>query len=193
MAASLSRGAHPTRPHHYSRPLKPLKNLYRVIPLLCLLGCGATAASPANTAAPATIAPVAPQVSKVATAPPVAAAPKPTRKPLPNDGTLLTHDEIQTIVRHHFNDMVHCYEDALAHNPNTPGGLVNIVLVIAGNGSVLSADPQPLPKRPKPNSAKILTDPQVRSCIARAFQRIQFPPTNRGMMNMIYPVELSVE
>ena len=181
----------------------PLTIPYRELPLILLLGCSSGAAAPAPTSPTrptSDAAAVAPEEAAPPAAPTASAEPAP--EPLPNDGTLLSHSKIQTIVRGRFADIAGCYEDALARDPNIGGGLINVMLVIEGNGSVLTASAQTPPKpvkrpkwqrRPAQKSAPMLTDAGVRKCVEQAFRRIQFPPTNRGIMNMIYPVELSVE
>ncbi len=152
----------------------------------------ATSGPPAGTAngsgTSAATSPAAATVSPAVYIPP----PAPT-SPLPNDGRRLTHDKIRSIARESFDNMSRCYSDALARDPQTQGGRINVVLAIADDGAVLTANAQSVEKRRPQGGQKMVTDPQVRSCVENHFKSLRFPPTNRGIMNMIYPVDFSIE
>ncbi len=162
-----------------------------------------TAVTPAPTATtanangpPATVQPAAHPTTSAASAPVARAVytpPPPPTSPLPNDGQRLTHNKIRSIARNTFETMSRCYSDALARDPQTQGGRINLVLAIADDGAVLTANAEPVAQRQASNARQMVTDPQVRTCVENHFKSLRFPPTNRGIMNMIYPVDFSVE
>ena len=135
-----------------------------------------------------TTSPAGPAVARAVYTPP----PPPT-SPLPNDGTRLTHNKIRSIARETFETMSRCYSDALARDPQTQGGRINLMIAIADDGAVLTANAEPVQKSQSNSGKQMVTDPQVRTCVENHFKSLRFPPTNRGIMNMIYPVDFSIE
>jgi hypothetical protein len=106
----------------------------------------------------------------------VVAAPAAARVP---DGRL-DRDIIRRIVRAHINEVRHCYNQALARDPNARGR-VAVRFTIASDGKVADADVD----------ESTLRDPAVAPCIAGAVRRWTFPrPEGGGAVVVTYPFVL---
>ena len=50
-----------------------------------------------------------------------------------------------------------------------------------------------VPDRRKKGSPERITDPEVVTCVEGVFLSLTFPPTMRGLVNLVYPVVLHTE
>lgn len=184
----------------------------RLLMLLALTACGGAAAGPtstqpeepaakappevASTAGPATSAAVPPEEEPAAAA---SAEVAPTYVPL-------TEERVREVVRGHYDRVGACYGAGLERVPGL-AGTIEVHLSIGGDGSVISAfadkdEPtkgkraarKPPPRRrPKRAEDQRITDPEVVRCVEAVFTSLTFPPTGRGMVNLVYPVVLRSE
>ncbi|MEZ4453857.1 MAG: AgmX/PglI C-terminal domain-containing protein [Nannocystaceae bacterium] len=92
----------------------------------------------------------------------------------------LDKDVVRRIVRAHINEVRHCYNQALVHDPLLRGR-VAIQFSIGAGGDVLAANP----------SESSVKDPTVGRCIAQAVRRWKFPkPQGGGSVIVTYPFVL---
>ncbi|HEU4408182.1 MAG TPA: AgmX/PglI C-terminal domain-containing protein [Polyangiaceae bacterium] len=89
----------------------------------------------------------------------------------------LSPEVIQRIVRQNFGRFRLCYEAGLRQSPGLKGR-VNVRFVIARDGSVASVA----------NGGSDLPDSSVVSCVVRAFQGLNFPQPEGGIVTVIYPL-----
>ena len=117
---------------------------------------------------------------------------------------------VREIVRDNYDAIGACYLAGLDRDPKLKG-TISVKLAISGRGTVVSANaPQKPPtasppkaterkKKPywkrkaAPPKEEVLTDPGVVTCVEDVFKRLRFPPTGRGLVNLVYPVVLNVE
>ena len=92
---------------------------------------------------------------------------------------------VKEIVRGHFDKVSACYEEGLARDPKMKG-TIEVHLAIADDGFVVGATG-------KDSGDDALTDPTVVGCVETVFKRLRFPLTERGLVNLVYPVVLRVE
>lgn len=84
---------------------------------------------------------------------------------------------IQAIVRTRFGRFRLCYEDGLRRNPKLDGRVaIKFVIDLDGNVSVAQDEGSDLP------------DKDVIACVATGFQKLQFPPTEGGIVTVVYPI-----
>jgi hypothetical protein len=170
--------------------------------------CSSQAVPAADGATPGlpTIATVSPQPSSAESMPsasapePVASAPEEE----PPSGPF-TSDRVREIVRKHYDEVGACYQAGLERDPKMKG-TIEVHLAIGEDGVVLAANASKDPKdakgskappragRPKAKKEELrIADSEVVSCVEKVFIALRFPPTGRGLVNMIYPVVLAVE
>ncbi|MFO0559960.1 MAG: serpin family protein [Polyangiales bacterium] len=90
----------------------------------------------------------------------------------------LAPEAIRRIVLRNLGAVTHCHERGLATNPSA-SGRVEVSFTINAEGSVRGAstnDAYPVP--------------EVRACVQRVFERLQFPRPERGEVTVVYPVML---
>jgi hypothetical protein len=92
----------------------------------------------------------------------------------------LPPEAIQRIVRQNFGRFRACYETKLRQNP-TLAGTVTTRFVIGRDGSVSSAA----------GGGSTMTDPDVTSCVVRAFYGVSFPQPEGGIVTVSYPIVFS--
>ncbi|MEM6787947.1 MAG: AgmX/PglI C-terminal domain-containing protein [Myxococcota bacterium] len=88
----------------------------------------------------------------------------------------LPPEVIQRIVRNNYGRFRGCYEGALRHNPNLAGRVV-VSFVIGRSGTVNSV-----------SGGGDLPDTGVISCVASHFRGLTFPPPERGIVTVSYPI-----
>ncbi|HEX7602845.1 MAG TPA: AgmX/PglI C-terminal domain-containing protein, partial [Polyangiaceae bacterium] len=93
----------------------------------------------------------------------------------------LAPELIQRIVRSHFGDFKRCFEVALRTAPGLRG-TVRVKFVIGLDGHVSSA---------ADSGASTLPDPTVVACVAHAFESIEFPSPEGGVVTVVYPIIFS--
>jgi hypothetical protein len=114
--------------------------------------------------------------------PPSASKPSPPAAPL-------NHESIRAVVRASYDTMTACYLQGLRRDPSL-GGTIDMHLVIDDDGKVVGAT---APKGvAKPGDERLL-DAEVVGCVERAFTKLAFPPTGRGMLTLTYPVVFHLE
>lgn len=92
----------------------------------------------------------------------------------------LDKDIIRRIARAHITEIRHCYNQALATDPNARGR-VSITFTIAADGKVSKAEV----------SESTMADAAVGSCVAAAVKRWTFPkPEGGGLVTVTYPFVL---
>ncbi len=84
---------------------------------------------------------------------------------------------IQAIVRQNFTSIRSCYEAGLARDANLRGR-VNVRFVIGRDGKVSHIT----------HGDSKLSDERVVECTVRAFQALEFPPPERGIVTVVYPI-----
>ncbi len=89
----------------------------------------------------------------------------------------LPPEVIQRIVRQNFGRFRACYENGLRGNPAL-GGRVAVRFVIGRDGAVGSVG----------NGGSDLPDPNVVSCVVRAFYGLSFPQPDGGIVTVTYPI-----
>lgn len=92
----------------------------------------------------------------------------------------LLPEVIQQVVRAHFGDFRACYEAGLARNRDLTGR-VDIAFVIGRDGSVSNAV----------LNGNTLPDCSVGRCIAKAFEKLSFPPPRGDVVSVSYPIMLT--
>jgi hypothetical protein len=92
----------------------------------------------------------------------------------------LEPEKIQATVRRSFASMRACYEKGLGKNADL-AGRVSVRFVIGRDGKVTRAEASP---------ESTLPDPAVQRCIAHAFQSLEFPPPEGGIVTVVYPIVL---
>jgi hypothetical protein len=84
---------------------------------------------------------------------------------------------IQSIVRKNFGQLRVCYEKALATNAELTGR-VSVRFVIERDGKVSHVT----------DGGSDIPAPAVTDCVLRAFETLEFPPPNNGIVTVVYPV-----
>lgn len=93
----------------------------------------------------------------------------------------LDKDMIRQIVRRHFNEVRHCYNEGLTRNPKL-AGRVTVRFTVAGTGTVATAVVQ----------ENGTNDGKVATCIAQAIKRWKFPSARTGATTIVtYPFMLT--
>jgi hypothetical protein len=92
----------------------------------------------------------------------------------------LAPELIQTIVRHHFQRIRPCYEQALGKDPHL-AGRISVKFVIDREGNVTSTE----------NAGSTLPDINLNTCIIDVFKHMSFPPPQDGIVTVIYPIALA--
>ena len=177
--------------------------------LVTVAGCAGAAevvtdVEPSSTGTPATSAAALP----VATAAPAEAesgAPQGEGSATPRAYAPLTEDMVRETVRLHYDRMGDCYTAGLARDPSL-AGTIEVHLSIGDDGKVVSAfadkdtgnssgakGRRPKPPRRKPRGEPQITDAEVVGCVEGVFTSLTFPPTGRGLVNLVYPVVLRTE
>jgi hypothetical protein len=100
----------------------------------------------------------------------IAAAPPPS-------GDHLAADLIQRVVRDNFGRFQVCYDDALPAHPGL-AGRVAVKFIINARGAVALAS----------DAGSDLADPDVVSCVVRAFDVLTFPESHDSAITVIYPL-----
>lgn len=163
---------------------------------VALVATGLIACASGTTAEPAT--PVAPSATRATRVPDedrttgqsVASPAAPADAP-PPDGPF-SRDRIREIVRANYDRVGECYAAGLSRDPKMKG-TIEVHLAIGEDGTVVGANAA---KGREVVARKVddrLTDDTVVRCVEQVFTRLRFPPTGRGLVNMIYPVVLAVE
>ena len=101
----------------------------------------------------------------------------------------LTQDSIRAVVRASYDTMTACYLQGLKRDPSL-GGTIEVHLVIDDHGNVVGAT---APKGAAKRGDERLLDAEVVGCVERAFMKLAFPPTGRGMLTFTYPVVFHLE
>lgn len=94
----------------------------------------------------------------------------------------LPAEVIQRIVRQNYGRFRVCYEAGLRGNPNLQGR-VSVRFIIGRDGSVSNVG----------NGGSDLPDPNVVSCVIRAFYGLSFPEPKDGIVSVIYPIMFSAQ
>ena len=109
---------------------------------------------------------------------------------------------VQEIVRANFDKMGACYAKGLERDAAMKG-TIRVSLAIDGKGEVVRAvapksdKPKPKPKPPKKRHywekkpkevEEVITDTAVVTCVETEFKALRFPPTGRGLINLVYPI-----
>ena len=89
----------------------------------------------------------------------------------------LPPDTIQRVVRQNHPRFRLCYEKGLMTNPNLTGR-VGVRFVIGSDGRVTHVA----------EGGSDLPDPNVISCVSRAFYDIGFPKPEGGIVTVVYPI-----
>jgi len=92
----------------------------------------------------------------------------------------ISPEVIQRIVRQNFGRFRLCYESALGSNPSLQGR-VAVRFLISRTGSVTSVG----------DGGSELPDPNVVSCVVRAFYGLQFPEPEGGTVTVVFPIMFS--
>ena len=92
----------------------------------------------------------------------------------------LPPEAIQRIIRQNFGRFRACYQTGLQHNPALTGR-VAVSFVIGRDGSVAMVR----------DGGSDLPDPQVVSCVVRAFYGLSFPQPEGGIVHVTYPIVFS--
>jgi hypothetical protein len=92
----------------------------------------------------------------------------------------LAPDVIQRVVRQNFGRYRFCYQEGLRSNPAL-AGRVAVRFVIGRDGAVSMVA----------NGGSDLADPQVVSCVVRAFYGLSFPQPEHGIVTVTYPFVFS--
>ncbi len=93
----------------------------------------------------------------------------------------LPPEVVQRIVRMNFGRFRLCYENGLKTRGSSLSGRVSVRFVIGRDGAVASAQ----------NGGSDLPDPQVVSCVVRAFAGLSFPQPEGGVVSVTYPIFFS--
>ncbi|NUO49353.1 MAG: AgmX/PglI C-terminal domain-containing protein [Polyangiaceae bacterium] len=89
----------------------------------------------------------------------------------------LPPEVVQRIVRQNMGRFRLCYEQGLRKDPSL-AGRVTVTFIIAADGSVSSS-----------SASGDLPDTSVRSCVARSFTTLSFPPPEKGgVVKVSYPI-----
>ncbi|HTQ07996.1 MAG TPA: AgmX/PglI C-terminal domain-containing protein [Polyangiaceae bacterium] len=91
----------------------------------------------------------------------------------------LPPEQIQAIVRGHYDDFKSCYEAGLAGNPNL-AGRIDARFVIGQDGAVSNLS----------FTESTLLDCDVIECVLKGFSTLAFPPPQGGVVTVIYPIVL---
>jgi hypothetical protein len=92
----------------------------------------------------------------------------------------LPPEVVQRVVRQSFGRFRLCYEDGLRNDPAL-AGKVTVTFLIAASGDVATA-----------TASGELPDAAVRSCVARSFLTLSFPPPDKGgTVKVSYPIIFS--
>lgn len=102
---------------------------------------------------------------------PAASAKASAKKPSKRAPGRLAPEEIQRVVREHYGVFRKCYEV----------GLVVVRFVIERDGSVGTVKDQ----------GSTIGDPEVISCVLRAYEKLSFPDPDGGIVTVVYPIEFS--
>src|SRR5262249_40363330 len=89
---------------------------------------------------------------------------------------------IQRIVRANFGRFRSCYENALLHDPGL-AGRVTVRFLIGRDGAVSSVQ----------DGGSNLPNPEVVSCVLRAFYGLSFPQPEGGVVTVSYPIVFANE
>jgi hypothetical protein len=87
-------------------------------------------------------------------------------------------EALRRVVLRNLGAITHCHERGLATNPSATGR-VEVSFAINAEGSVRGATT---------NDAYPIAE--VRTCVQRVFERLQFPRPEHGEVTVVYPVEL---
>ncbi len=144
----------------------------------CQTSTGSSPSSPSVEPPAITISPVEP----TAEAPPETAEDEstdPLPKKLTNVSGRLAPSRIQAVVRGQFGRLRLCYENALRKDP-TLQGKVTVRFAIGRDGKVMKA-----------SATGDIANPDVISCVGRAFEGMTFPKPDGGIVTVSYPVVFS--
>jgi hypothetical protein len=92
----------------------------------------------------------------------------------------LPPEVIQSVVHASFGAFRACYEAGLKRNPRLTG-TVTVNYVIGEDGSTREAK----------DDGSTLPDQEVVACVVGGFRKLTYPPTQGGVVTVVYPVELS--
>jgi hypothetical protein len=161
---------------------------------LVVAGCTTAPASP-DDAAPARSARPAPKPQVAAPAPTpsalasAVAAPVPERPPGP-----FSENIVRDVVRKSFDKLGECYAEGLTRDKKL-AGTIEVQLAIDDAGDVIGATAPKGPrasKKTKDGDTRIL-DATVIGCVEQHFKTLRFPPTGRGLVNIVYSVVFKVQ
>jgi hypothetical protein len=166
--------------------------------LMVMVGCGgAPDARPSEALQPvvATTGAAAEPAASTATSAGIEPASAPI-EPVPEPKELvldLTGEQIKPVVRASYDRMGACYKQGLDRDPKL-AGTIDVHLAIGEDGAVLGADaPKKKSAKPGRKRADKLMDPEVVECVEKVFMTLRFPPSRRGMVQLVYPVVFAVE
>jgi hypothetical protein len=103
--------------------------------------------------------------------------PRPSVPETPREAGLLPPEVIQRIVRQSFGDVRACYEKALRRDTNLRGRVV-VRFVIGLDGRVTWTG----------DGGSDLLDTEVVHCVIESFRSLVFPPPERGVVRVVYPI-----
>lgn len=165
---------------------------------------GAATDAPAGDLASAAAAPAAssPAVSASASASLSASlSPRPI-------APILTSDMVREVVRAHYAGLGTCYQQGLERDPKL-AGTVAVHLTVDGQGRVVDASAPEASKKSKPPRRRRwhkrrrgrhplppeprITDAEVVGCLLDKMRALQFPPSKRGLTNLVYPLVFATQ
>jgi len=92
----------------------------------------------------------------------------------------LPPEVIQSVVRANFGALRACYEAGLKKEPKL-AGTVTVNYVIGEDGSTREAS----------DEGSTLSDKDVVACVVAGFRKLTYPPTQGGVVTVVYPVEFA--
>lgn len=94
----------------------------------------------------------------------------------------LSKDAIARKINQYMGNVQNCYEEQLKTKPKLAGKIV-VLFVVEPDGNVSSSKTQETTMKDEPTEV----------CINRIFQKMKFPPTNGGIVEVAYPLVFSLK
>jgi hypothetical protein len=110
----------------------------------------------------------------------VTAAPRGENLRRTNEDGRMAPQRIQAKVRGHFGGLLTCYEAGRQRDPKLTG-IVTVKFVIGEDG---------VPKNVADENST-LPDKDVVGCVLGMFRKLQFDESNRGNVNVVYPIKFA--